>query len=354
MQYKRLISGLALAAAVAGIAVPLAGQMKVPPRPEGSFVIEQRKAGVFEAGMDVDEVIAIVGEKNAKLVAAFPEGMFQAELQIFLPGFTRGPALVAPIREFPCYTPSLWGIRINDPRFRTATGLGVGSSLADVKKVHPSAKIGDFGSDGDPSVNVPSLGLTFAFRNAVESVDTARVTGVWVVPQPVEVAARRCPSDATVQDVWQAAFDHVIRAKHPAAADAPIVLASETMTVCNGQRTPPKEMGCLTPARLVATFFTGKLRESFLQHNNDPSGVPMLNGAAAVVAPGALSRVGGTNSSGAYARVRLMRPGFSGDGKAIVYVSFQCGSLCGETWLLLLQQHDQSWTVIDEKLIAVS
>src|SRR4051812_45869339 len=103
-----LVRASLLAIAVFG-AAPLTAQRVVPPKPDASFLVERGHAGVFEIGMTVDEAQAIAGQKNTKLVAKYPEGMFQPELQITLAGFANGPAITAPIGNFPCGEPALTG-----------------------------------------------------------------------------------------------------------------------------------------------------------------------------------------------------------------------------------------------------
>lgn len=41
------------------------------------------------------------------------------------------------------------------------------------------------------------------------------------------------------------------------------------------------------------------------------------------------------------------RPGYSADGRALVYASYVCGSLCGYGWLFLLEERAGSWQVAD-------
>jgi hypothetical protein len=160
---------------------------------ESTFVLERARAGRFELGMSVDDVIKLVGRENARLVATFPEGHFQPELQIHDPAFPAGPAMTAPILQGPCGEFALWGVSVRDPRFRTANGLGVGSTVAEIKKFYPSAKIGNIGADGGPGVVIQAIGLNFQV-GGTDFTDAARITSVWVIPQPVPaLRARWCP-----------------------------------------------------------------------------------------------------------------------------------------------------------------
>jgi hypothetical protein len=182
----------AVAAAVVATSVSIVAQTTRDSIPS-SFLLTAARAGSFELGMTVDELIAQVGREHVRLVAKFPEGMFQPELEVDLPGFASGPALVAPIREWPCAEFSLWGISVHDPRFRTANGLGAGSTLGDLRRHYPGVTVTNIDADGWPSVVITELGLTFAMERVPVYTDASRVESVWVFPQPVAVRARKCP-----------------------------------------------------------------------------------------------------------------------------------------------------------------
>ena len=187
-----LLLNQTVAAAIFGTSVSLAAQTTRNSIPS-SFVLSAGRADSFELGMTVDELIARVGREHVRLVAKFPEGMFQPELEVDLPGFAGGPAFVAPIREWPCGEFAVWGISVHDPRFRTTNGLGPGSTLGDLRKHYPGARVTNIGADGGPSVVMTELGLTFKMEYVPEYTDASRVESVWVFPQPVAVRARKCP-----------------------------------------------------------------------------------------------------------------------------------------------------------------
>lgn len=81
-----------------------------------SFLLERGRAGQFEVGMSADEVYRAAGEARVRLVATFPEGMFQPVLQIEVPGLATKPALTAPIREWPCGDFAVWGLTSRSSR----------------------------------------------------------------------------------------------------------------------------------------------------------------------------------------------------------------------------------------------
>jgi hypothetical protein len=331
-------------------------QQAPPVKPDASFLVANGKAGVFEIGMTVDEAQAIAGVSRTKLVAVYPEGMFQEELEISIAGFSAGPAIVAPISNFPCSLPALRGLEVRDPRFKTAHGIHVGSTLADIRKYQPAAKIGNFGADGFPGVFDAEPGVTFAFRGAEQSRDSERVTALWVHGEP-NVRARRCPDFDEWPDVFQAAFDAVVMPEYKKLGEdrPPLIVMAETNAMCDAGFTPLNGVGCLDRARTTAPFLGGKLAEAFYGRNSGRGEVPMLAGASAVVAAADLKRIvprfGQLDSR--HFIVTFSSPGFD-NGRAAVYVSYGCGSTCGEGMLVLLELRDEKWKVASVQPLWVS
>jgi hypothetical protein len=50
----------------------------------------------------------------------------------------------------------------------------------------------------------------------------------------------------------------------------------------------------------------------------------------------------------------LSMPGISTDGRAIVYVSYWCGNLCGYGWFVLLAKGGENWRVVSRELLWIS
>lgn len=337
---------------------PAAAQRVVPPGPASSFIVESGRAGAFEIGMTVDEAQAIAGVANTKLIATYGEGMFQPQLEILLPGYTAGPAITAPISDFPCGAPALRGLLVRDPRFTTSRGIHVGSALADIRKYAPSAKISNFDADGFPGVFDAEPDVSFAFERATESRDSARVTALWIHDGP-SVTSRRCPGDRDWAAVYQAVLDSVVMPSYPkSSADAPpLIVMAETAHMCDASPLKPLAgVGCLERARIAAPFLTGELARAFFGRNSGRYQVPMLDGASALVAAAALPRVlrpADSPSQPPWFRVVFSSPGFD-SGRAVVYVSVTCGNLCGEGSLVLLERRNDKWQVADVRLLWVS
>jgi hypothetical protein len=153
------------------------------------FLLASGKAGPIELGSTVDEIYKKYGRDDVSLVAEFREDMFTAVLKIRVPGSTTEPALSIDIREWPCAKFSAWGIDVRDSRFRTADGLGVGSTGGELRS-HYQFHMTE--AEGAHAAVVDALKMTFAL-DPDQPIDRARVTSVWLWPDPEGVRKRRCP-----------------------------------------------------------------------------------------------------------------------------------------------------------------
>jgi len=156
---------------------------------EANFRLSDGRAGIFELGATVDEVYRLVGRERVRLVDVFGEGHFTPAIEIRLLGAKVAPSIVAHISEFPCSEWAIYGITVLDPRFRTSEGIGVGSTVGELRRTYDVR----FSREEGHSVVVPSLKMTFAV-GGVSFEDSVRVTSVWLWPDPTEVRRRRCPN----------------------------------------------------------------------------------------------------------------------------------------------------------------
>lgn len=154
------------------------------------FLVESGKAGPFELGATVEEIYNLIGRDHVRLVDLFAEGMFTPALEIQAPGANGRPAIVAHIREWPCAQFSVWGILIRDERFRTRDGIGIGSTLSDVRR-HYRVKM--MSGEGSEIAFAASVNLSFVLDAVRTPTDLSKVKSVWIPPQPQEVRKRRCP-----------------------------------------------------------------------------------------------------------------------------------------------------------------
>lgn len=149
------------------------------PAPSAEFIVRPGAAGNLELGQTVDHLYKQFGHERIRLHATFPEGMFQPVLEIRLAANDPGPALVVRVGEWPCPEYRVTGISVLDRRFRTAHGLGVGSTFADIRKLHPKARKG--WGESQRVVVVEEAGVTFMIEPDDALGDAAVVTSMWVI-----------------------------------------------------------------------------------------------------------------------------------------------------------------------------
>lgn len=138
------------------------------------FLLSSGNAGPVKIGMSIDELYSKINRKRTRLVDTFDEGYFTPTLQIFLPGNNRskpsmqveivcrcGNPVVATSHPRSWYAGTPWGvgrITVYDPRFHTASGIHVGSTLGEIRKAYHFKILNGEGRIGP---FVKSLDMTF-------------------------------------------------------------------------------------------------------------------------------------------------------------------------------------------------
>ena len=122
-------------------------------RAKNNFLLSKQKAGLIEIGMTVDNLYSRYKRKSTKLVDLYIEGMFSPALEIYLNGKEEETkySLIAEIG---------WGsssntnsgfivsrIQVYDEVLKTEKGIGVGSSLGELRN-HYKVNWIDFGEGG--------------------------------------------------------------------------------------------------------------------------------------------------------------------------------------------------------------
>src|SRR5262245_57858390 len=152
--------------------------------------LESGRAGQFEVGQPVDDIMGLAGQQHVRLVNLDLEGQFTPAIEIRLADAQSTPSLVAQIREWPCPGFQVWNLMVYDRRFRTVDGIGVGTTLRELRRRYPRLKLG---GEGGPSATVDSLHMTFVLSSGTFA-DGVQVTRILLWPDPNGVRARRCPT----------------------------------------------------------------------------------------------------------------------------------------------------------------
>ena len=156
---------------------------------KNDFLLSKHKVGRLEVGTTVDGLYTKYDRKITKLIDLNLEGMFSPALEIYLNGSEKRhkPSLVAEI----LWRQGDWVIyRINvyDKRFKTDKGIGVGSTLGDIRKSYEVDWI-RFG-EGTLYARVAELRMSFA-------LDFYRVSAQWYKTRDQNLI----PNNAKVESV---------------------------------------------------------------------------------------------------------------------------------------------------------
>jgi hypothetical protein len=126
---------------------------------QDEFLLAKHQAGAVVIGMTIDNLHALHKPTSTKLVAHYLEGEFTPMLEVYLEGDTNQsiPSLLIEIDKNSDWI--VGRIKVNDSRFRTDKGIGVGSTLGAIRKAYAVKWIG-FG-EGPLCANVEDINMTF-------------------------------------------------------------------------------------------------------------------------------------------------------------------------------------------------
>ncbi len=126
---------------------------------QDEFLLAKHQAGAVVIGMTIDDLHAMHKPSSTKLVASYPEGMFTPLLEVYLEGDANKaiPSLLIEIDKNRDWI--VGNIKVNDSRFRTDKGIGVGSTLGAVRKAYAVKSIA-FG-EGPLYANVEDINMSF-------------------------------------------------------------------------------------------------------------------------------------------------------------------------------------------------
>ncbi len=126
---------------------------------QDKFLLSKDKVGEIEIGMTIDALHTKYEPRLTRLIARYPEGMFSPVLGIYINGQSPDvePSITVTIDKKDDWI--VGSIYVKDKRFRTLQGIGIGSTLSEVRKAYKLSSI-DFG-EGPLFANVDDLGMSF-------------------------------------------------------------------------------------------------------------------------------------------------------------------------------------------------
>ena len=138
---------------------------------EKNFELSKGKAGPVEIGMGIDELYQRVGKEDTKLVDQYSEGFFSPVVEIYMKREPKDakPSLIAEVvskppaeNTHPFFISAfvVGRISVNDSQFKTNVGIGVGSTLGEIRRWYKVDWI-TFG-EGPLVARVEQIGMSFA------------------------------------------------------------------------------------------------------------------------------------------------------------------------------------------------
>lgn len=129
---------------------------------DNDFLLSKHKAGSIEVGMPIGALYAVYDRELTRLIDLYLEGMFSPALEIYLKGKgkKKKPSMIV---EIGCGEDwIITRINVYDKKFKTSKGIGVGSTLGDIRKSYKVDSIG-FG-EGPLFVLVEEMEMSFALN----------------------------------------------------------------------------------------------------------------------------------------------------------------------------------------------
>ena len=150
------------------------------------WLVTSTRAGKIVLGMTVDDLYKAYGKDYVRLVDLYREGMFDPAVQVFEDPTTNTPIAEALITQI-CGQFRLTNIRVLGPKFRTRDGLGVGSTVKEVRKRFPDAT--ESREEG-PKLLSKRAQMTFATDG--QFTDSSRIVSMWSWNDTIPDSITRC------------------------------------------------------------------------------------------------------------------------------------------------------------------
>jgi hypothetical protein len=229
---------------------------------------------------------------------------------------------------------------------------------------------------------VGSMNIALAAFSAAALLASAGESWLWIVALATDVSRLSVQSQASfdsasrVDDalVLRAVIEHtilpVVRQSTSGRNRAAVVLIEDrNSALC--KKSPETDTPCRIPDHwqqfLVPNLVRGwpgmiddvrrrrNLVEALEARNSRTRALPPIDHPAVVLIPVDRSEEAQQRyreQAGGVARLSV--PGYSADGHALMYASYGCGSLCGYSWLFVLEKTDGVWRVQSAVITTIS
>lgn len=116
----------------------------------------REKAGKVEINMDIAQVESIYGTSNIKKSTYTSEGQSYEGYFVHRPNKQQPSLRLDAICTDNC---KIWRIKVMDSAYKTETGIGIGSTIKDIKSYHFIDAVGK--TESEPSIRIERLGMSF-------------------------------------------------------------------------------------------------------------------------------------------------------------------------------------------------
>ena len=158
----------------------------MPPSVPEDLLLGPHHAGKLTIGMPESAIYKAWPRKLTRKIRTYPEGIETPAVQIILGKDRKKPSLVVILNG-----QTIFGIEVHDPRFKTAQGIGVGSSIGDLRRTKLQFKFNREEGDG---LLCEELGMKFAVD--IDPATDRRLDGHEADPLAI------IPPSAKIEWIW--------------------------------------------------------------------------------------------------------------------------------------------------------
>jgi hypothetical protein len=147
-----------------------------------NLLLGPHHAGKLMVGMSESAIYKAWPRKLTRKLVIYPEGIATTAVQIILGKDRKAPSLVVILNA-----ETIYGIEVHDPRFKTAQGIGVGSSIAELRKTKLNFKFNREEGDG---LICDELGMKFAIDvdpATDRRLDEHEANPLALIPQSIKI-----------------------------------------------------------------------------------------------------------------------------------------------------------------------
>jgi len=142
---------------------------------ETEYVLQKGGVNNVTIGMSVNDLYSIVGKENTQLKDLYLEGLFSPAIELVQP-------LI--ICEIECQ--NIWRIRVYDKSIRTGNGLGIGSTIRELREKYPSSEILE--GEGEVFIYIEELKMSFALALNETMAEEREIERLDNIPETVKVS----------------------------------------------------------------------------------------------------------------------------------------------------------------------